>query len=244
MNIDELKLFFNSAKARQPWPSPWEFHRTFHPMPRFIRNAPPNAKLLDFGAGTGGLADLLKWPQSFSRKDIQIYAYSLEYVSKFNDYIDFQIGNFDIAPPKFSHQFDALICSHVIEHLQWSNFIKWIPSILAPNGLVYIEWPSEFSIEQPSCHEMRAAGVDLVIGNFHDDRSHIHLPERGKVIAELSSSGFLIIETGYIRLPSVEEELMAHGREMNDENLMRMAFWSRTLWCQFIIAQRVEYNAV
>ncbi|MGA9853584.1 MAG: methyltransferase domain-containing protein [Gammaproteobacteria bacterium] len=241
MTLDEIVHWFKARREPQlSKGSIQELLHLLHPRGLFLKTLPKGATLLDMGAGDGGLAILKAWPFP-PRPDIKLYAYSLSKGENFRDYDGYEIGNWEEARPVFKGiTFDAIFCSHFIEHISDPRiFLQWCREKLAPQGRLYLEWPSPHSLQLPSRTDLEAAGVNLIISNYRDDHTHRELPERQKILGILEELGFTTEQTGFIHLPFLEDELLAHfaakGRNGYE---VQAAFWSKTLWAQFIVAFR------
>ena len=217
------------------------FYR-FHPRIAFLKTLKANARVLDVGAGEGSLQVFRGWLEPL-REDLRMYAYSLEKGTHFNAYLGYELGNWDKGPPAFSGmQFDGIVAAHFIEHLgDATTFIDWAAQRLAPGGRVYIEWPSQHSLELPKKDELAERGIDVIISNFKDDNTHNRLPDRQAIVNRLEEAALLIDQQGVIKLPFFEEELLAHCATSGDDPVMKLAaFWSKTRWAQYVIASRAD----
>lgn len=210
-----------------------------HPRVQFIKTLLHEASLLDFGAGDGGLSVYRTWP-SPRRDDLNFYGYSLEPVERARDYRSVEIARFEDRAPDFGGKvFDAVFCSHVIEHLSDLNrFFAWLGGALAPGGRVYLEWPSPVTLTLPKRTALLEFGVDLMVSNFHDDATHIELPDRATVIAGLENAGCVVETSAIVRLPFYEDELLAHDQLKPNPGYRLQAYWSYTGWCQYLVAQK------
>jgi SAM-dependent methyltransferase len=101
--------------------------------------------------------------------------------------IDLEIpGALDEVP---DGAYDAVICSHVLEHLSDPcGVVVHLARKVKPGGVLYAETPSPRSLTLP-----RAANGWMGIRgslNFHDDDSHKQLVDLGRVAAALEKDGF------------------------------------------------------
>lgn len=243
MTLDEIVNWYQTRREPQLSKEKiQELLHLLHPRGLFLKTLPKDATLLDMGAGDGGLAVLKTWPFP-PRPDIKLYAYSLsDKDGNFRNYNGYEIGNWEESKPVFRGiTFEAIFCSHFIEHISDPEvFLQWCRQKLAPEGRLYLEWPSPYSLQLPSRTDLEAAGVNLIISNYRDDHTHRELPDRQKILGFLEQSGFTMEQTGYIHLPFLEDQLLAHfagGRGRNGYEV-QAAFWSKTLWAQFIVAIR------
>lgn len=246
MHADEIVKWFNKPRQSALRPEQvMELYFTFHPRTAFLKNLPHEASLLDLGAGDGSLSVFKGWPQP-SRQDLSMYAYSIEKGERFDDFAAYEISDWNVAPPTFGgRRFDAIISAHFIEHVDDPRSVApWAASVLGDGGRIFIEWPSEDATELPERNELVGRGVDLLISNYRDDNTHQRLPKREIVLSSLRLSGFVIEQQGIVRLPWLEDEMMAHFSKSADPFPRQAAFWSWTGWSQFIIASYKPSNDV
>jgi SAM-dependent methyltransferase len=87
--------------------------------------------------------------------------------------------------------YDLIILSHVIEHLSNGlEVVRLMSSKLAPGGCIYIESPSQRTINLPSA---------IGFMNFYDDPTHKRLYFDDEMIRILQSSCLRVLYTGYRR---------------------------------------------
>lgn len=227
-------------RDRHPTTSParlQELYFQFHPRTAFLKMLPANACLVDVGAGDGSLSMFGKWPAP-ARHDLRMHAYSLEKGRLFDKFDGYELSDWNLQPPAFTGlTFDAVLCSHFIEHIREpGSLAEWAVQRLRPRGRLYVEWPSPNSLELPPCAQLHEHGVDLMISRFDDDSTHQALPDRGSFEQALVRAGLQVEQAGIIRLPWLEEELMANFRDSPDPFMRQAAFWSWTGWSKFVIA--------
>ncbi|MEI7974042.1 MAG: class I SAM-dependent methyltransferase [Bdellovibrio sp.] len=87
--------------------------------------------------------------------------------------------------------YDALIMSHVIEHLKCGEEVlfKLLPK-LKTRGVIYIETPSELTLRYPSAEGFL---------NFYDDPTHQRLYPIDNLNRLLSERNFTVLRSGYRR---------------------------------------------
>jgi len=160
----------------------------------------------------------------------------------FDKFKAYEISDWNQSPPEFGgQQFDAVVCAHFIEHIaDPASFVAWAARKLKPGGRIYLEWPSPASLDLPSREELKAAGVPLMISRFDDDHTHRELPDRDAIVAAFEGSGFVVETRGIVRLPWLEDEMLANYRHADDGFACQAAFWSYTGWSQYLILRRVE----
>jgi SAM-dependent methyltransferase len=242
MEIDEVVEWF--ARARKPRLGPDEAQELYfrqHPRTLFIKALPSNAKVVDIGAGDGSLSVFRGWPEPV-RDDLGLYAYSIEKGTRFDDFDGYEISDWNLQPPEFEGiRFDAVVSGHFIEHIdEPGSLATWMARKLVPGGRAYIEWPSPHSLDLPSQRALAERGVPLTISRFDDDCTHQVLPTRDAVVSGLELAGFDIEQQGIVRMPWIEEQLMASFRDSEDGFCRQAAFWLMTGWSQFVIAARKE----
>lgn len=237
MITEDVKAWFDRPlKPRLEQSRVMELYFTYHPRTAFLKMLPANARVVDIGAGDGSLSVFRKWP-SPEREDLQLYAYSIEKGALFDQFTGYEISDWNTTPPVFEGKsFDAVICAHFIEHIADPvSFADWVARKLAPEGRVYLEWPSPNSLDMPSRLELEEAGVPLIISRFDDDHTHRDLPGCDDIIAAVQERGLVIEGKGIVRLPWLEDELLAHFRDADDRFPCQAAFWSHTGWSQYLV---------
>lgn len=134
---------------------------------KFFNSLSQAKKILDLGCGIGNNGNILKniFPQ------LEIYGVDV-YLSKvLPDFYVFTKANIENDKLPFPNNFfDAIIFSHVIEHLNYVNHLGGeINRIMKKGARIYVETPKWTSILMPSfgiykSHERL---------NFYDDPTHI-----------------------------------------------------------------------
>jgi len=215
-----------------------ELLHLLQPKGVFFKTLPGNSCLLDVGAGDGSLHILRTWPFP-PRADIKLYAFGLLKGQYYDNLDGYELGHWPQTTPRFPGvDFNAIVCSHFIEHLESpTEFIAWCAARLPEEGRIYLEWPSPCALTLPDRGKLAAVGVDLIISNYRDDPTHQGMPSREALLLALVEAGFFVEQTGVIRLPFLEDELLAHfGLMGGDAYARQFAFWSKTYWAQFIVA--------
>lgn len=239
-DLDGLKRWFERPHASAlPRERVMELYFTFHPRTAFLKTLPMDAEVADIGAGDGSLSVFRKWPGP-ERGDLKLYAYSIEKGRLFDDFDGFEISDWNAAPPDFDgRRFDAIVCAHFIEHIDDpASLVEWAARKLNPRGRIYLEWPSPGSLALPSRTELVNAGIPLIISRFEDDHTHQALPDAEAIAAAMIANGLMVESCGIVRLPWLEEEILAHFKDDEDGFARQAAFWSHTGWSQYIVAQR------
>lgn len=241
MDLAAIKEWFDRPrKATVGAERAVELYFQFHPRTAFLKTLPHHACVVDIGAGDGSLSVFKAWPEP-ARTDLKLFAYSIEKGEHFDKFESYEISDWNVAPPSFGgRKFDAIVCAHFIEHIaDPATFVEWSAQKLEAGGRLYVEWPSVHSMNLPPLASVRDAGVPLIISRYEDDNTHQHsIPDRGQICSALRSAGLEIEHEGLIRLPWIEEELMANHRDADDPFPRQAAFWSKTGWSQFVIATK------
>lgn len=214
----------------------WQFHPRF----RFFKTVKRGARLLDIGANSGGLAHWKSWGLP-DRSDIEMYGVDLD-SGEFSDlYAGWESVNLDQSMPDFgSVVFDAFFCSHLIEHIQRPEaLVSWMHQKSLPGARVYLEWPNLTSLDLPPRHELEEGGWPVMISNFHDDSTHIHLQSPAAISEMVTSCGFEILESGVVDAGYLTDQLIDTGHALDDQGMTLSGFWSLTRWATYIIAERI-----
>lgn len=216
-----------------------ELYWRFHPRFRFLKTAKADAKLLDIGAGSGGMGNWLKWGEP-KRDDVSLYGVDLVRGVDAWLYRGWEDIDLDATMLRFPGViFDACVLSHVIEHVrELRRLLAWLASRLPPEAPIYIEWPSEESARLPGREMLLPHGVDITITNFFDDASHLRMIPAAELTAWLSEAGFYVREAGVVDLGIIGEEMLARGLLENDALCKLSGFWSITGWANWIVAAR------
>lgn len=213
-----------------------ELYFTYHPRTVFLKTCPAGARIVDVGAGDGTSQVFRKWP-SPERPDLRMYAYSLEKGAHFDAFDGFETSDWNVSPPEFPGlEFDALLCAHFIEHIaDPASLANWAARKMKPGARVFLEWPSPASLHLPAKRALADAGISLVISRFDDDDTHRELPDADAIAASFNAEGFSIEARGVVRMPWLEDEILARHRDDADRFPAQAAFWSWTGWSQYLV---------
>jgi SAM-dependent methyltransferase len=95
--------------------------------------------------------------------------------------------------------YDAIICSHVLEHVSDPYAVAGkLASKLAPGGVLYVEVPSARSLGLPRARD-GWFGIRGVL-NFHDDETHSTLVDLPRLRGALEAQGFQVPPPRHRRL--------------------------------------------
>jgi len=212
----------------------------FHPRFIFLKNARYNATVLDLGAGSGGLATWCDW-SSPKREDIRMYAVDMIKGALFDRYVDFQLCNLDSNALKFEDDFfDAIIGSHVLEHVSDETaLLDELRRVARKGARVYLEVPTPESQSLPSRQLFLDAGINVSTLNFFDDATHLRTFSLEKLSSLLRQTGFKVLSFGVIDNRYLEDEMLTYGIRHNDMELTTYGMWSKTHFAQYIISEAV-----
>jgi len=143
---------------------------------RFICSVPIGGRLLDLGCGNGRLCSKVRR----IRPDIELHGLDLlkhAELPAFVQWIGHDLNEGTI--PFDDSRFDAIVLSHVVEHLDAPAKIgPEITRVLKPGGRVYVETPNWIAILMPSWGLSREERVPF---NFYDDGTHLRPWTRQKL---------------------------------------------------------------
>jgi SAM-dependent methyltransferase len=212
----------------------------FLPRTAFIKNLPTGSRILDVGAGDGGIAVFKKWPL-VEREDLKLYALSLSVGQHFDLYEGYEIKNFEKDPNIFPDvQFDAMVCSHFIEHMSDpAPSIEFFSRKMRRGGRLYLEWPHPISKRIPKRQTLIDEGIQIGTINFFDDGTHIETWPAKQLIDLLEKNGFAMESGGRVYLPWVADQLRNHALADNDLTRLTLAFWAGFGWAQYLILNKL-----
>ncbi|MDR3537324.1 MAG: class I SAM-dependent methyltransferase [Acetobacteraceae bacterium] len=210
---------------------------TFHPRFRFFKTLPPEARLLDIGAGGGGLHFWREWGPP-PRPDIALFGVDRQPGEHAARYAAWAAVDLDATLPDFAgERFDGFLMSHVVEHLaDPARLLAWMATVAAPGARVYLEWPHPDTRRLPSADALRARGFDIQIFNFTDDATHLHAPSEAEIAGMLRATGFDVREAGRIEPGLLARELLARGVAQDVMAWRQMGLWGVAGWAAYAIA--------
>lgn len=241
MTIDEIVAWFKEERqARLTSEDAVTLLASSHPHTIFIKTLSPGVDLLHVGAEYGPMDVYLRWPPPV-REDLRMSAFVTSPTADLGGYVQVETGQ--LAQPGEAYKekkFGAAICSMVLQRVaDPMPLLTWIAERTLPQGRIFLEWPSPFSMLLPTRLELKAANIDLMVSNFSDDLSHVQIHERSRIGSALSKAGFFIESQGYLSLPFLENEILAHhARGLKDGYALQTAFWSKTKWVQYVVGVR------
>lgn len=241
MTLDEIVQWYQLPRTPDIGPEETqECYFQHHPRTAYLKMLPRGAEVADIGAGDGSLSIFREWPEP-KRKDLRLHAYSIDKGERFDAFDTYEISDWNHAHPEFGgRKFDGVVSAHFIEHITDPlTFFQWLSRKLKLGGTAYVEWPSERSLVLPSKRELDAVGVSLIISRFDDDDTHQRLPDLGEIKTAIDAMGLMVTNSGIVRLPWLEHQLLANFRDAQDRFPVQAAFWSWTSWAQFLVVEKV-----
>ena len=193
-------------------------------------------RVLDVGCGFGAARKFTKFcPRcEYSGLDRDKAFLLPDDVSRMHRFYEADLETSDLSCIPDGH-FDAIILSHVIEHLRnGEDCLRRLVSKLKSGGVIYVEYPGVRSLAVP-----HATGGGFL--HFHDDPTHVRLYSVSEVVNTLLSSGCQIVSAGTrrdaIRL-LLSPFLALRGL------IVRGSLWSGRLWdlygiAEFVMARKV-----
>ena len=212
----------------------------YHPRYRFLKTLRSGSRLLDAGAGPGGIVLWRDWLPP-RREDIRMCAVDMVRGELFDRYEDFQICDLDEEPLKYGDgAFEAVLLSHVLEHIKdEKKFFGELSRVLGKGGRIYIEVPTPASLDFPSRRAFIESGVDVSTVNFLDDSTHIRTFSLADLAGLAERSGFRPVESGVIANRYLADELLSFGIRNNDQELATYGLWLKLGFSHYIVAERV-----
>jgi len=158
--------------------------RSFSPKTKVLfktlRNLPVDAKVLDVGAGVGGLLQLMEW----ERNDLDTYGLDIGKPPTFLSKGEFLRGTVEYLPFE-DETFDLVTCTHVLEHLHKPDIaVRELRRVCKKGGVVYIETPSQRSTLLPFGF------------SFWDYPTHIRPYTSVSLGRMLDAEGFSVLKSG------------------------------------------------
>lgn len=206
----------------------------YHPRYKFVLSLALNSRVLDLGCGDfTAMRKFIKMRPdlSFSAVDIKDFTgFAPEGVEFYK--VDIQSESL----PFEEDSFDAIYCSHVLEHLYSTHLIsKEIKRILRDGGQIYVETPSPRSLWVPSSRYGHEQNVPL---NFYDDPTHQKPFSKTGLFIFLKGVGFESIKIGMARNPwslLMAPYFFFRGLLFRDRSLLVLSVWEVVGWCIYAV---------
>jgi SAM-dependent methyltransferase len=208
-------------------------------MPPRLRYFYPRFKgesfaLLDIGCGNHSASVTKKWfPRCvYSGVDREMYNIDETDLRSADHFFLLDLDGSELEKIPDGH-FDAILASHVIEHLRSGLKVLQIlvSRKLKPGGLIYVEFPSVRSLALPNMPGTL---------NFCDDETHIRLYDVKDVANTLLDNGMRIIRAGRRRCLDriLLMPIKVFGEKMRRNELRGGWFWDLLGFADFVFAQK------
>ena len=205
------------------------------PVKAVVRLAGRRPRILDIGCGYGS-------PRKWKHYIPECEYFGLDRTREFLLKDDFQmmerfyLANLDTDTLREvpNGYFDAVVLSHVIEHVwRGESCLKRLAAKLRPGGVMYVEYPGVRSLQVPH----GGPGMNL---NFHDDASHIRIYSLVAISNVLLRAGCSIVHAGirrdWVRL-LLTPFLAARGF-LQHGNMLSGRLWDFFGTAEVVIARR------
>ncbi len=208
----------------------------------FFRSLGEAARVLDIGCGRGANgSELIKFHPQLDIHGIDLI--DNHEVPGFISYKKVDLNN-NILPYQDSY-FDAIVCTHVIEHLSAPMELgSEISRVLKAGGYIYVEAPNWTSMFVPSFGFKRAQHDPF---NFFDDPTHVKPWTKHGLFELLSGSCMLeFVDVGAVRnwrRIFVEPALILYGLLLGKRGLVVSSFWNIYGWSIYGVAKKQGYPA-
>lgn len=142
--------------------------KAWEPRMRFFGSLPSGARILDLGCGIGYNASLLHTINpDCTVHGVDILAEESVAANMHYSQVDLEHG----ILPFQDNQFDAVLCTHLLEHLRNPlSLCDDISRVLKPGGRIYVEAPNWTTLFVPSFGFRREQHGPF---NFFDDPTHL-----------------------------------------------------------------------
>ncbi len=208
--------------------------QSFDARRKFFRRLPQARKVLDLGCGAGNNCLELRelYPQ------LEMYGVDLMDKSAVPDFIAYTQLDLDrCVLPYPDNFFDAILLTHVIEHLRFPLSLgDEINRVLKPGGKIYVEAPNWTAMLVPSFGYKREQHSPF---NFFDDPTHIKPWSKHGLFEFLYSSCRLQVEKvgtvrSWLRLP-LDPLIIVWGLLSGKRSFIISSFWNLYGWSIFAI---------
>ena len=204
---------------------------------RFFLSFKKDFKILELGCGIGRNAMFIK--KYFNK--VEYHGIDILPEEKVDSFINFRNVNLEESElPYEANYFDAIIFTHVLEHL--SNPLSLgneINRILKKGGRIYVEAPNWSSILVPSFGFHREQHNPF---NFYDDPTHIKPWTKHGIYEFLSDNCQLKVQKvgivrNWIRIP-LDLFIIIFGFISGNRKRIISSFWNIYGWCVFGIGEK------
>ncbi len=208
--------------------------KKFDVRTQFLRSLPESGAVLDIGCGTGLNGRMLQ----AHHPGIQISGVDLLERDQVPPFYDYRVVNLEAGTLPFPDaSFDAVVCTHVLEHLHAPVRIgREINRVMKIGARIYLETPNWTSALAPSFGFRREQHNPF---NFYDDPSHVR-PWSLHGLFEFLAQGCRLrvvrVSTvrNWLRVP-LDTPLIVYGLLSGRRSLVVSSFWNLYGWCIYAI---------
>ena len=203
----------------------------------FIFGLPSSSKILDVGCGNNSPKRVkdIKPNSSYTGLDVGDYNQSSASISYADKYIIATPEQFHKAIDDLPELYDAIICSHNLEHcLHPYNVVYSMSRKCRTGGRIYISFPSLSSLNFPS-----RGGVL----NYYDDGSHIKSPPSPSEVKRILTSNDMNIVKFIQHNQPILLRLLGNIVEgiSKKRNKVMLGTWAKYGFETVIIAEKIDY---
>ena len=204
---------------------------------KFFLSFQKDFKILELGCGIGRNAMFIKKYLN----EVEYHGIDILPKEKVDSFINFRNVNLEESElPYETNYFDAIIFTHVLEHLNNPLSLgNEINRILKRGGRIYVEAPNWSSILVPSFGFHREQHNPF---NFYDDPTHIKPWTKHSIYEFLSENCKLKVEKvgivrNWIRIP-LDLFIIIFGFISGNRKRIISSFWNIYGWCVFGIGEK------
>jgi tRNA (mo5U34)-methyltransferase len=238
VTVDTVKLEIKGARGWSSREELLERYWACHPRFRFFKSVPFASKLLDVGAGDGGLVYWKGWANP-KRHDVEIYAVDRNKGALFDQYVDYRLCDLDHESILFdSKSFDAIMASLVLEFLEDPvQLIGRFAALLKTNGILYVETCTPGSLTLPPRQAFEIHGLNISAINSSIEGTQLRPFPLGELCGMIETAGLEVVENGLIERKDIDDDLLSYGTRHRDVELTTYAIWSKLSIAQYLIAR-------
>jgi cyclopropane fatty-acyl-phospholipid synthase-like methyltransferase len=155
----------------------------------FVKKLNRHAKVLDVGCGNHSASKINYINKNIAIDGIDIIDYNVSEIDKkiMTNYYIVDSDSFNEFIYKIPHSYDAIICSHVIEHVKdYKSLLTILIKKLTKNGVLYLSFPN-----QKSAYFPKRKGTL----NFYDDLTHVNLPDLQAIQEVLTKNNATVVKS-------------------------------------------------
>ncbi len=202
---------------------------------KFFRSLSDNVKVLDLGCGGGANGIVLRAMHT----TVELQGLDIEPQTNLPGFYLFKTVDLDSGVLPFSdNYFDAVIFTHVIEHLRSPLKLgKEINRVMRKGAKIYVETPNWTTAFAPSFGFHREQHNPF---NFYDDPTHVKpWSKHGLFEFLVQSCGLNVVKIGntrnWVRLP-FDLIILLYGLLTANRSYVVWSFWNLYGWCIYGVA--------